>query len=288
MLNTKEEKLISENVKSFDHLIDCNSHIFGEPFLENDYLYYFDGKIATLITPRIKGVINNANANDTIKKIITKHDPENLLFWGEVPKLEIKKQKGYQLYNEELDQYKKEFVFKTNDFKSNPKYRRYLNMAEREGLTFNFVQLPYYKAEYTDILAKTHDDQIDIRSLSYYSIYPRAKGIKFFEVFKDKKLIAVHIVLEALPYYVCFAEIGYDKSFKNSSGISGTMLMKEYLDKAEYISLGGSANEGIYKYKQELVGDLRGGLEDHYIWCNFYKDKRDKKIRWWLERMKSE
>ncbi len=284
MLSSQEEKNVNGNVRDFYHVISCNASIFGEPFLENDYLYYFDGEVATLVSPRIKGDIDKASLNSTIQKIITKHSPVNLIFWGETPTIEIKNQEGYKLKKKITDPYGMEFIFRTTDFIPTSKYRSYLRKAEADGLKLKPVTDPYYKSEHTKLLAETHEKRLGTRSLLYYAIYPLLKDVKFFEVVRDKDVLSINIIIEALPNYVCIGEIGYSKTSKNISGISTAMLIDYYLDKTRYISWGGSANEGIFNFKQELVGKIPLGFYDNRIWFEFYKNQEAK---WWISRMKS-
>ena len=284
MINSQEEKIINANIKNYYHLIDCNTHIFGEPFLDDGYLYYFDGEVVTLISPRLKGEISKKSLNNIIEKIIKKHSPDNLIFWGETPTLEIDKQENYKLYKEIIAPFKKELIFETAKFVPSKKYKYYLNKAEKEKLAINPVKLDYYKSEYTKLLSKTHHKLLDLRSLSYYSIFPNVKRTKFVEIIKDGKIVSVNIILEALPNYVCFSEVGYEDSFSRISGISKSILIRHYLDKAKYISWGGCANEGIYNYKKEILGETPSGFYDNYVWYEFYKNKE---ADWWLMKMEA-
>jgi len=287
MLNAKEEKLVSKNVKDFYYFISLNASFFGEPFFENGYLYYFDGEVVALISPRVEGEITKANLNSTITKIIKKHSPQNLIFWGETPTKEINTQKGYKLDKRDLDLWKRELIFRTADFKSHKKYRQYLRKFDELGLEINHVKIPYYKAAYTKLIAETHVKNIGTKSLSFYSTYPTAKEVKFIEILKDKKIISINIIADNSPNYVCFAETGWDKDLNRISGIVKAKLIEYYLDKTKLISWGGAANEGIFNYKRELIGkDIPICFYENYIYYEFYKT--NKKSGWWLERMAKE
>ena len=282
MINSEEEKTINANVCNYYHLVDCNTHIFGEPFLEDNYLYYFDGEVITIISLRLEKQIDKNSLNDLIKKIIKKHSPQNIILWGETSTIEIDKQKGYKFYKKDIDLFRRELVFKTSDFIPSKKYKYYLNKAEKEKLTINPVRSNYYRSEHTELLLKTHNNLLDAKSLSYYSIFPNLGRVRFVEIIKDKKIVSINIIVEALPNYICFAETGYDKTFNRISGITKSMLIEYYLDKAKYISWGGCANEGIFNYKKEITGETSLNFYDNYIWYEFYKDK---KAQWWFMKM---
>ena len=285
MINAKEEKIINANVCNYYHLIDCNTHIFGEPFLEDNYLYYFDGEVITVISLRLGKQIDKNILNSVIKKIIKKHSPENIILWGETPTTEIDEQEGYKLSQKDIDLFRRELIFKTADFIPSKKYKYYLNKAEKEKLTINSVKSNCYRSEYTKLLSETHNKLLDIKSLSYYSIFPNLEKVRFVEILKDKKIVSINIIIEALPNYICFAETGYDKTFNRISGITKSMLIKYYLDKTNYISWGGCANEGIFNYKKEIIGESPLNFYDNYIWYEFYKDKEAK---WWFMKMKKD
>jgi hypothetical protein len=286
MINSEEEKIISSNTTNYYHLVNCNTHVFGEPFLEDDFLYYFDGDVVTLLSRRLTGETNKDIINKVIAKIIKKHSPKNLIFWGVTTTLEINEQEDYKLHKKISESYKKEFIFETASFIPSKKYKYCLNIAKRENLKINHVETNYYKHEYTKLISETHLGLLDMRSLSYYSIFPNIKNAKFVEILKGDKLISVNIIIEVLPNYVCFAEIGYDKSFNRASGVSKALLIESYLDKTKYISWGGCNNEGIFKYKKELIGKTPICFdEDDYVWYEFYQNK---KAEWWLMKMKEE
>lgn len=282
MLNSKEEKLIRENARNFYHVVSCNAHLFGEPFLENNYLYYFDGSVVTMISPRIKSETDKASINETIENIIAKHSPDNLIFWGETPTLDINNQKGYKVNKRNISVRGNEMVFKSSDFVPTKKYKKYLKKAEKENLLSRQVDLSYYKSEYTKLLADIHPNMLGIKSTSHYAVYPNAKETKFFETLKEGKVVAVHIVIELLPNYVCLGEIGYDKSFKGLCSMADVLVTKHYLDKAKYISWGSSPTEGVYDFKKGFLGEIPICFYNNCVWHEFYKKK---KAEWWLQKM---
>jgi hypothetical protein len=282
MITSEEKQFIDDNLVNYYHLVDYNSHFFGEPFLSNKYLYYFDGLVATIVPPRLGADMDQKTIDDLIGSIIKLHAPENIIFWGETPVLDFKDQAGYKLNKRNINLYKRELVFKTSDFLSSKKYRHYLNKAKEENLWLKFVKSPYYKSEYMDLLAKTHDKMLDVKSMSYYSIHALAGKTMFVEVLKDEKLVSVNIIIENMPNYVCFAEVGYDESFNRGSGISKAMLIGHYLGKTNYISWGGCASEGIFNYKKEILGDTPICFYDNFIFYTYYKKEI---LDWWLLRM---
>ncbi|NMC36158.1 hypothetical protein GYA49_03880, partial [Candidatus Beckwithbacteria bacterium] len=149
MLSSSEEKFIRNNISNYYQVISCNTHLFGEPFLENNFLYYFDGTVITLISPRMAGETTESAINQTIKKILAKHNPQNLIFWGESPTLTIASVSTYHLDKKVLQSYQRELVFKTSDFVASKKYKSYLHKANQEKLTINPAKISYYKAAYT-------------------------------------------------------------------------------------------------------------------------------------------
>lgn len=283
MLTKNDENLINKNCHHFYQLVGYNSHVFGEPYLFDGYLYYFDGEVATLITHKAEGLVTEESLNKAIAHIAAKHNPENLMIWGELPELKVKPLKGYKKKERKINPIYKEMVFKTADFKPTKKYRQLLRRAESEGITIKKVEVNYYKHEYTKLLAETHKSMLGPKSLSYYAIYPYKKETKFWEVIKGGKLVAVQLVVEMLPSYMCLAEIGYDKTTPKITGITDALLIDFYKNKVKYISYGGCANEGIFNHKQELIGKIPIGFYENYLWCEFYKRQE---AEWWLFRMK--
>ena len=220
--------------------------------------------------------------NKLISNIVKSYSPENIIFWGETPTLNFHQQKGYKLEKNKLELFKREMVFPVDKFVRSGKYKNYLNKAKKEKLKLKFSSSNQYKSDYLKLLAETHDNMVGVKSISYYSIFPHNDRTRFVEVLKDDKLVSVNIVIEALPNYVCFAEVGYDKKFSRISGISRAMLIEFYLLKTKYISWGGSASEGIFNYKKEILGKTPICFYDNYVQYIFY---RKKKMDWWLDRI---
>ena len=284
MLSKDEQKFINKNIVNYYHLTEYNSHFFGEPFFLNSYLYYFDSSVVTLLIPPLGGAIKQQSLNRTVSEIIRRHAPDNLIIWGETPVTAIANQAGYKLKKKRLPLWKRELVFGTDKFKPGKKYKYLLTKAKKNDLKLNFVKALYYKSEYLKLIANTHDHNLDLKSLSYYCLYPYLEKTKFVEVLKDGKIISINVIIEALPNYVCFAEIGYEKEFNRVSGMSKVLLIKYYLKKAKYISWGGCANEGIYNYKREIIGKTPICFYDNYFWYEFYKNRL---AEWWLGRMQA-
>jgi len=281
MLTEKEQAFILKNSTNWYHLVDCNAHLFGEPFIEDNYVYYFDGRIVTFIPNRISEKADLASINLTIKKIADLHNPDNLIVWGEVPSKEIDLE-GYKSHKREIPIWKNEMRFKTKDFVPTHAFKKALKKAKSLGLELKFVRPGFYKSEYTNLLAETHKNMLDLKSSSYYSIYPHIPYVKFTEIWKDGILISVHILSELLPKYVVLAEIGYSKDFPRISALDKALLIEHYKDKAEIISLGGCASEGIFEHKKQLIGEIPFYEYPAFIWYEFYKNEQS---CWWLERM---
>lgn len=283
MLTKKEELKIRNNAHNYYHVVECNAHVFGEPFLEDGYLYYYDGFVITIISQRLEGVSDQDNLNGIVAYVAKKHDPENIILWGEMPNVDILNQKGYKLSSEKLEPWRRELVIHANDFQPSKKYKKYLKKAKEENLKLNFVDSKYYKEEHLRLLFNTHKNQsLGIKSLSYYCVYPNLEKTRLVEVLKGDKIVSINIIIDDSPQYVCFAEIGYDSEIKNISGLSKALLFEYYIDKTKFISWGGCANEGIFDFKKEFIGETPFCFYDNYERHQFYK--KDKKS-WWIDRL---
>jgi hypothetical protein len=281
MLTEKEQEFILKNATNWYHLVDANSHLFGEPFLEDNYVYYFDGFIVTFIPNRLETKADSESINRAIEKIAKKHDPDNLIVWGEVPSKEIDLA-GYKSSKREIPIWKNEMRFRTKNFTRTRAYKKAIKKAKSLRLELKFVRPKFYKSDYTKLLAETHPTMLDLKSASYYSIYPHVPYVRFTEVWKDGKLVSVHILVELLPKYIVLAEIGYNKDFPRISAIDKALLIEHYIDKAEIISLGGCASEGIFEHKKQLIGKIPFYEYPDFVRYEFYKKDPS---RWWLERM---
>jgi hypothetical protein len=282
MLSPTDNKSITSNVTSYYQLAECNTHMLGEPFLLNNYLYYFDGDIATLISMRLKGKITSQNLNNTIFKIIKKHSPQNLIIWGETPSTNISRQNGYKLSKHNPAVQEKEMVFDTSDFVPSKKYKRYLKRAKEEKLQLKILKPNCYKASYTKLFMETHKNRLSPQEVSYYGMFPHINSVKFMEITKGSELLAVKLITAVDKRYVCLTEVGYNQKFKSSSGLSTALAIDYYLDKTKYLSWGICANKGIYDFKRWLLGKTKLYFYENLIWYEFYKKE---KATWWYMKM---
>ncbi len=280
MLTQSDEQAINKNLYNYYHITKCNSQVFGEPFFKNNYIYYYDGFIVTIISQRINEIPDEESLNKLVDFIIKRHRPENIIIWGEMPKLKIKSQKEYLIDYKEYEPWKRELVIHADKFIQSKKYKRYLKRAKEKGLKLNFADSKYYKHEYLKLLYNTHKNQnLGVKSLSYYCTFPNFEKTKFVEVIKDNKIVSINIIIDYSPRYVCFAEIGYDNKIKNCSGLSKALLFENYLGKTKFISWGGSANEGIFNFKKEFIGNTPFCFYDNYVYIQLYKKE---KKSWWI------
>ena len=104
MLNQKEINEISQGMSSFSHIPELNSPIFGEPFLDNGYIYYFDGLTLTFFPERIGQKTDIESIKKTVIKITNIHQPEEIVIWGETPNYFEIEFKGYETHcNRKID-----------------------------------------------------------------------------------------------------------------------------------------------------------------------------------------
>jgi hypothetical protein len=281
MLTEKDQDFVLKNATNWFHLIDCNSTFFGEPFLKDGYIYYFDGRVVTLIPERIGKKTDSKSINDVLASISIEKNPERIIVWGETPTKEIDLL-GYKSEKTESPIWKTEMRFHTRDFVPTKSYRYTLNKAKKLGLEIQFVTSRFYKSEYMKLLADTHENLLNLKSLYFYTIYPHIPYVKFAEILKDGEIVSVYILVELLPRYVVIAEVGYNKDIPRISSMGDVLLLEYYRDKSEVISYGGCETKGNFDYKKQYIGEIAYYTYPNLIWYDFYK--KSPSLRW-LDRM---
>ena len=290
MLNQKQINKISRGMSSFSHIPEINSPIFGEPFLDNGYIYYFDGLTLTFFPERIGQKTDIESIKKTAIKITDIHQPEGIVIWGEVSDYFEIEFKGYETHcNRKIDMQKTEMRF-FNKYLLSGKANNAINKFRKQKMTLKFVKREFYLSEYLNLLTETHKNKIDSSSiiLSYYAIYPLIEKIKFAEVrTKENILVGVIIIYDNSPRYVCLAEIGYDKNIQQASAILFSIFLNEYLNKSEVVSLGGSETEGIFQNKKQFFKNFEKWYEYPYDVLMEYKKKGS---QWnddiWIDKMR--
>ena len=289
MLNQKQINEISQGMSNFFHIPEINSPIFGEPFLDNGYIYYFDGSTLTFITERIKEKTDIESIKKAIIKITALHQPEGIAIWGEVPNYFDIKLKRYETHcNRKIDIRKTEMRF-FGDYLLSGKANNAMGKFKKQKMTFKFVKRDFYLSEYLELLSKTHKNKIDSSNiLAYYAVYPLVKKIKFAEVrTKENILAGVIIIYDNSPRYACLAEIGYNKNMQGASAILFSVFLNEYLNKSELVSLGGSETEGIFQHKRQFFKNFEKWYEYPYCVLMEYKKKGS---QWnddiWIDKMR--
>ncbi len=105
VLRNEERRILEENMSSFAHIVELASPVFGEAFLQNGYLYYYDGATVTFLPERIKGEADRESLRETIKQIAEMRRPRDIIVWGHAKDRSAYKIDGYEIY------YQKEIPF---------------------------------------------------------------------------------------------------------------------------------------------------------------------------------
>ena len=289
MLSQKQINEISQGMSNFSHIPELNSPIFGEPFLDNGYIYYFDGSTLTFFPERIGKKTNIESIKKTIIKIADIHQPEGIVIWGEIPDYFDIKLKGYETCcNKKIDIQKTEMRFFGNYLLSG-KANNAMGKFKKQKMTLKFVKREFYLSEYLNLLTETHKNKIDSSNiLAYYAIYPLIEKIKFAEVRTKKNILAgVIIIYDNSPRYVCLAEIGYAKNIQRAGAILFSIFLNKYLNKSEVVSLGGSETEGIFQNKKQFFKNFQEWYRYPYCVLMEYKKKGS---QWnddiWIDKMR--
>jgi hypothetical protein len=289
MLNQKQINKISQGMSSFSHIPEINSPVFGEPFLDNGYIYYFDGSTLTFFPQRIAQKTDIESIKKTIIKIADIYQPKGIVIWGETPNSFEIKLKGYETHcNRKINMQKTEMRFFGNYLLSN-KANNAMGKFKKQKMTLKFVKREFYLSEYLNLLTETHKNKIDSSNMpAYYAVYPLIKKIKFAELrTKENILAGVMIIYDNSPRYVCLAEIGYNKNIQRASDILFAAFLNEYSNKSEVISLGGSETEGIFRNKKHFFKKFKKWYEyPCYVLIEYKKKGSQWNDDCWIDKMR--
>jgi len=290
MLTDVQMTEISRHMSNFFHISELNSPVFGEPFFDDGYIYYFDGAVLTFMTERVNLKTDAKSVSRSLSEAVRVHRPEGVILWGEVPeKLDVRLE-GYDVVCQKMNDLFKTEMRVFGGFSLGTKARRAVNRAEKQEITLKFVEPEFYLAEHMRLLAETHENRIDSSNgLAYYLLYPMAEKIRLGELrTKEGVLVGVMIVYDNSPRYACLLEIGYKSDIPRAGTMTFSAFLNEFLGKVEIISLGGSATEGIFRNKTELFKNCdKWSQYPHYIWQEYRrKGATSQSNIWWIERMK--
>ncbi len=278
MLTNEEATIVLTKMSEFDHIFEIVSATWGEPFLHENYIYYFDGFTAYI--PRPLGEEDLT----ILDYVVRRHNPQRIIITSgkEPPDLP-----GYEREVWPIEGYRDELrILRPQPSK---KMKKALNHIEREGIEVIVRSDGYYAADTLKLLVQTHEEfAISWRNTIWYALYPKIERIRLVELRKDGEIIGVQIVYDNRPRYVCFAEMGYRKDVKRASDMVYAAAFSLFGD-VEILSLGGSRTPSIFSYKLEFFKDpalyccqdyywtkyTRKGLEDVKPWYVMMHEQRE-------------
>ena len=271
MLIPEEEDLLHRKMDEFFHISEIVSTTWGEPFLYNDYVYYFDG--FTVYIPHPFGEEDFS----ILDYVVQKHDPDRIIIYSDEEPPELK---GYEKEPWHLEAYKGEF--RVRNPKLSKKARKALNRIEKEGIEVIVRREPYYRADTLKLLVKTHDRfSVSWRNTMWYAFYPKVERVRIVELRKDGEIVGAQIVYDNRPRYVCFAEMGYREDVKRASDmVYGAAL--NLFSNTEILSLGGSKTPSIFEHKKEFFKDPELYRFGDYFWTEYIRDSLEDVDPWYI------
>lgn len=271
MLSEEEKELVLKRMKEFGHIFEIVSSTWGEPFLHEDYIYYFDGFTAYIPHPLGE---ENLNILEYVKE---QHHPDRIILYSYQEPLDLP---GYERETEHIEGYGDELRVLRPQFSK--KTRKSLRRIEKEGIEVTIRNEGYYRADVLRLLVETHDRYaISWRNTIWYSLYPKIERIRLVELRKGDEIIGAGIVYDNRPRYVCFAEIGYRKDVKYASDMVYAAVFNHFGD-VEILSLGGSRRRSIFEYKLRFFKNPELFCCKDYHWTEYTREDLEEVKPWYI------
>lgn len=260
MLSEEEQKYIRENTTRFDHLFETMDFIFGEPFLYNDFIYYFDSKTvfvcvekvgAKSTTPEevyglLREILKRHQEAENI--IVSGHTDEKLDFswlnWNAVVKIENKDDglAKARLWMNDFDQN----FYKLVDIRSRLKSRGYqIKLVQRDMLTAKDIKF------ISDSYAKREKEPAEIWFDILFAKLMGSDSTWFCDVYKNNEPVAF-ACCTILPNFISLNYTHHDYTQKYSMEAAYLFTVDVAVKRGVKVIDFGESTEGIFKFKTKF------------------------------------
>jgi hypothetical protein len=266
MLNSQQQKYVYEKLYSSDHDYFFESVFRGEPFLEQDVLYFSDGE-----TVSIDGCLLDKSSNSTsmLKKFssivesIKMQSPKFLNYYGpwELDFRKVLGGKFVQIYNMGPDPWDVDmFIDLTDPSVLDTRNARESIRRTKKGSYSLFIKKRFFlSVEHIELIRKLISrNAIKLCDASYFlsiTSIMHNNVTTFFEAYFNEKLVGflvVHEFFEQKPFLIL---VCCDTKYTGVSDALYLSMITHYMEySAERIGLGYSTNQGIYQYKTKWGG----------------------------------
>ncbi len=278
MLSDQERDYIFENISSCEHDYFVWSTILGEPYVNDDFICYFDG-----VSLAISGVpLSNKNTMQTVPKRIEQVINEWMLkpnvhfvnYFGP-HELLINNENGFDLiYKHEPLDYNFDLFIDINtwpDIRLRRKIKRDVNHAIRSGVEVEWRKQEFLTADQLELISNlAHRKELEISDVSYLTnavVLLKHPSSLIFEASIDNKvegIIITHNYFSRNPFLILAA------FNRQHSGISDALYSKVIsyyrAQGAASLGLGYAASSGQFNYKKKWGGKSFNPACWQFIW----------------------
>jgi hypothetical protein len=223
MLSSGDVKYIADNFGVYEHEWRAHAVMYGEPFLIDDCIVYFDGVVANIACFPFKNIYQEVTAKRI--SLIASALPDDkylqgIYAWGQVAvmdKVKINKQDVNVIEQTKYSEFG-ERLLRIDDvnFDTNAKQRRYKNAVSNQGLSCQVKKVDNLTHEHQRIMAMWRDVHTMPEWLAVYAIgmphFVSLENVYVLECYKGERLLGFSILSVPTPGKAVWLQNFVDRS----------------------------------------------------------------------------
>lgn len=270
MLNPKQLQTIAEKAWLHDHDWEMISIMSAEPFLCNDFLYYWDGThLAICSWPLDKTKMNSDLApmiQEITQKLLKDFDPLMIEMWGprDIDLAPVLPHAFSKVYSKEANPFNVNFQIELQDYRV-PKgsHRENANRAKRWGYTCIPSRGPLTWQHFQLIDAFLNRKDLQAFDRIYTAIEPWIANLpntRLFNVYQDGILLGFKSMREISSRIVITKSSYYRPGVKHISDFLTRSIIEYYQAQGtKVLDMGYSGHKNLYNYKKHWKPNINNG-----------------------------
>ncbi len=260
-LSTTDKALIEAKAYTYSHNYAYYSLILGEPFIRDNFLFFFDGKMLSINTYFLEPgpALNLAKLKNTIREIAEAFKPEGICIWG--PRRDedlISPPNGWTRFClADPHEFNRDLALILPTFRPHtvPHLEQALHSARRNGISIvNRAAGPFSVGHISLLEEAVARNNPDLFTRVFYSILPTwlitSESGLVFEAWQGSQLLGyviLDLVLPNLPIYLA----GFSSTSSIMDVLFNAMIGYCTENGHEKLVLGHSHQGETYRYKMK-------------------------------------
>jgi hypothetical protein len=268
MIKDDSENEIREKGWILDHDVYLFSLLYGEPFIENSFLYFWDGDNLFFNGWSINKKSDGNNLKITVEETINKLDPIYFEYWGpiELEKSEIERKNYKRVFSERPDKYNVNQQLALSQFRtplSNAKRMYGVRKAQERNSSFQITRGTNFTWQHLKLI----DEFIRQKGLmgfdlNYNLLFPGlfySPETILAEVWINEVLIAFGVIRLSLRQGPVLTHAYINNKFNGTSDYLYYSLIQYYKSSFEIFDFGYSVNKNLYSFKSKWNININNG-----------------------------